>query len=384
MRFVFSHAGLLGEMRRRRGFALVEVLISMLILGVGLIMVASMLPVGADWTRQNAEETITATIAHNAETIIRVKYSAADFPVATYPTFSTVDYRHPTFYPLPGISDGSRLPLVERTYAFGRDSTPYPCLLPGSGTSYSRGDSVKSGSNCYRCIQSYTGGFAAGDTAHWIPLSTDPSDPASDPTKSALYFWTAVFRRSPICNTNSSGTPASTGYRSDNRFDVYILVFKKGDASQTFTGNTDINPYYAGGTLFTSGGNYYQAQNSLTGGYLATSLTAPNWQVADVTTFANCRIMPTETWVPQITVVGTAVAPFGYAYVPYGAMMIDLPNTSVAYPANNWTDGWVLRNGNGANTTTITGTDKFLSAPPPDGNSPISPLVYIYATTLSF
>jgi len=44
----------------------------------------------------------------------------------------------------------------------------------------------------------------------------------------------------------------------------------------------------------------------------------------------------------------------------------------------------VLRNGNGANTTTMVNTDKFLSAPPPDGNSSVSPLVYIYAMTLSF
>ena len=44
-------------LHRRRAFSLMEVLLAVFILGIGLIMVATVFPVGADWTRQSTEDT---------------------------------------------------------------------------------------------------------------------------------------------------------------------------------------------------------------------------------------------------------------------------------------------------------------------------------------
>src|SRR4051812_41156300 len=53
----------------RRGFSLVEVLLAIFILGIGMIMVASVFPVGANWTRQTAEGSVSQTIAQSAMSV---------------------------------------------------------------------------------------------------------------------------------------------------------------------------------------------------------------------------------------------------------------------------------------------------------------------------
>src|SRR5271170_4830714 len=58
----------------RRGFSLIEVMLSVFILGIGLIMVATIFPVGADWTRQTAQNDVAQTVAQNALSVIQATY----------------------------------------------------------------------------------------------------------------------------------------------------------------------------------------------------------------------------------------------------------------------------------------------------------------------
>lgn len=111
---------------RAGAFSLVEVLLAVMILGIGLVMVAAIFPVGAQWTRESAEETVGQMVARNATAIIQVRYKAGDMAaVAAGP--------HPTWLqPLPGIGG---LPLSERAYAFGA-FPPYPASDPGHASYY--------------------------------------------------------------------------------------------------------------------------------------------------------------------------------------------------------------------------------------------------------
>ncbi len=159
-----------------RAFTLVEVLLAVFILGVGLTMVACIFPVAADWTRQNQEESLAVNVARNARAIILAKYQLSDLS-----GLAAVSSGTSTLVALPDMTNvavgaaPARLPLIERAYAFGT-ATPYP----------------------------------ASSLAN---------------AQSALYFWTALIRRTPDTSLNTK----------PNRFDLYIFVFKKGDAVQTFT-----------------------------------------------------------------------------------------------------------------------------------------------------
>jgi type II secretory pathway pseudopilin PulG len=150
-----------------RAFTLVEVLLAVFILGIGLIMVACVFPVAADWTRQNTEETVAQMVAETGRGIILAKYGYADVSTVT----TTVQ-----------LLNLAKLPIGERAYALGQS----------------------------------------------------PAYPAASPT-TASYYWLPFIRKDP-------DTPVvGTRYR----YDLYIMVFKKGDAVQTYS--TAVSPLNADG-----------------------------------------------------------------------------------------------------------------------------------------
>jgi prepilin-type N-terminal cleavage/methylation domain-containing protein len=268
--------------RATGGFSLVELLLAVMILGVGLTMVASVFPVGATWTRQTAEETVGGIVARNAVAIIQAKYNAGYMAGIGSPRGSGTA----TVVPLPGIGANSiLLPLVERAYDFGR-GTPYPAANP---------------------VQ-------------------------------ALYYWTALVRRS-----NASLGPA-TGNLPDgmlNSFDVYILVFKKGAVEQTFTNN---------------GSEYVGTRD------------------------------PSETGVPYVATLQAtplsgnqvnlqAAAPSGLV----GSQVIE-GNSGTVYRVIGVAGNVLTLNGP---APTSLANLTFWYVPPANGTS-VSPLVYVYQTTIAF
>jgi prepilin-type N-terminal cleavage/methylation domain-containing protein len=199
--------------KARRGFSLVEVLLAMFILGIGMIMVASVFPVGANWTRQTTEESVAQTVVQNALTVIKTHYgpggnlnylmnadyltlNAGGVLVANSNNGNTIlnpGYLSPPPYvlqALPGFVPDSRvnspgIPLSERAYQFG-SSKPFPA------------DNIK---NC-------------------------------------TYFWTALARVNPAHRDLTwNGTDVTNGVipSPSYNYDIYILVFRKGSVEQQFS-----------------------------------------------------------------------------------------------------------------------------------------------------
>ena len=254
---------------RRAGFSLVEVLMATMILGVGLIMIASVFPVGATWTRQNAEETVAGFVSRNAVAIIRTKYVAADFKNVSTTLVSVMDTTV-----CPNVA--AKLPFVERAYDFGRTAA-YPAANNGAG---------------------------------------------------ALYCWTAMIRKSGVDTTNG-GLPPGTA----NSYDLYILVFKKGVVEQTFV---------ASGTPL----GRDEASDPKDGGGKA--------------------LVP---YLIQGTVLDAPPAPA----FPVGSQAID--------PASGTVFRKIAKSGTMTNLNLTPANAIY--APAADGAS-VSPLVFIYTTTISF
>jgi len=163
----------------RLGFTMAEVIVSVFILGIGLIMLATMFPVAGDWARQSSEESVGVVVGQTAVSAIQTRYTATDLSgVGT------------ALVGLPNIA--TRLPWQSRCYAQG--STP-PWPVPWTWSSSTPGVNVP-----------------------------------------PMYSWVALIRRQP------GQVPGS-----DNRFDLFVLVCKKGELTQTFgndsrAGRIDTDP----------------------------------------------------------------------------------------------------------------------------------------------
>ena len=159
--------------RRHAGFSLVEILLSVGILGIGLVMVATVFPVGASWTRRGIDDSVAQTVAQDALAVLQSHYpfgsANADLLATSVPKdqivlFPQIDSKIPA----------SPAVLSERCYKFG-DTQAFP---------------------------------AYPDTAN--------------------YFWTALVRTSQ--ENPSRLDPASP----TRKYDVYILVFRMPRAGQQF------------------------------------------------------------------------------------------------------------------------------------------------------
>jgi type II secretory pathway pseudopilin PulG len=102
-----GRGGLLrGSLRPRRGFTFTEILFSVLILGIGFILIAAIFPVALKQTQSTAEETEAATIAKGGVSYLQ-KYSTQSYwntPVTGTPVYDQMV--HP-IGPYPLLSDAT-------------------------------------------------------------------------------------------------------------------------------------------------------------------------------------------------------------------------------------------------------------------------------------
>jgi prepilin-type N-terminal cleavage/methylation domain-containing protein len=282
----------------RRGFSLLEVLLATFILGIGLIMIASVFPVGANWTRESTENTIAQTIALNAVDTIKARYGPNSQDGNHVNKLYLLAPADLSAGQLPNFVGGLGIPLAERCYQFG-SSQPYPAANPNA----------------------------------------------------CLYYWTALVR----ATNPTPGTLPGTSH------DLYIFVFRKGEATQTFS-------------------------NPPTGASLVAG-------TSDTGTLANYPTYKTA-WEPTLV-----SQPYSAGTGPYNPSK-NPPLTGVVPPVGyigvGVNSGTVFRQTLSINYSNIgntlatpqpkirtTSNENVIYAPAADGTTG-SPLIYVYQTTIPF
>ncbi|MGN6366672.1 MAG: type IV pilus modification PilV family protein [Phycisphaerae bacterium] len=147
-------------------FSLVEVLVAIFVLGIGLLMVAALFPLGGNWTRRSAEEGMAQSVARSAFALIQQRYAQAQAGGMSIANTPDAVLQNVTI--LPGLHEDP--PVIapnERACDLG---TPLPAPAPAT----------------------------------------------------CSYFWTALVQKA---NNNAGGGRA---------VNLFILVFHKGSADQTF------------------------------------------------------------------------------------------------------------------------------------------------------
>jgi prepilin-type N-terminal cleavage/methylation domain-containing protein len=177
-----------------KAFSLVEVLLAIFILGVGLIMVASVFPVGANWTRQTTEDSVGQTMAQNALAVIKTHYGpGGDLHDSFNSDFFYLNAGVPAYNGPPNVNS-----VLLSANPFQLQGLPRFTLIPSSERAYQFG-------------------------------SSNPF-PAANP-QGCTYFWTALVRLNPA---HRGSVLAGIQPASSYNYDLYILVFRKGEANQSF------------------------------------------------------------------------------------------------------------------------------------------------------
>ncbi|MBM4113743.1 MAG: prepilin-type N-terminal cleavage/methylation domain-containing protein, partial [Phycisphaerae bacterium] len=78
-------------MRRHQGFTLVELIIAILVLGMGLVMIAAVFPAGIAQQQFSNDDVLGRVVADHALSVIRSKVKPEDF--GTYEQFYLLDAR---------------------------------------------------------------------------------------------------------------------------------------------------------------------------------------------------------------------------------------------------------------------------------------------------
>jgi type II secretory pathway pseudopilin PulG len=286
--------------RNAPGFSLMEVLLAVFILGIGLIMVATIFPVGADWTRQSTEDSVAQAIAQNAVATIQNYYGPGgvnrfqfdNLPSAASPT-TAVDLQA-----LPALTV---IPIAERTYQYGNPS-PFPAANPAACT----------------------------------------------------YYWTALARVQPGQYTGAS-----------RRYDLYVLVFRKGAHEQTFTPDP-AKPFPA-------------ASNDVevAGVRDSTDPTNPAMSRFLEPTLLTAAYKPGTYSANATPLVKDEVPPVGYIGIGQTSGTVFRQTVDIA---NSTASPRPYLKGQ---TITTPPTENVIYALPADGTSS-SPLIYVYQTSVSF
>lgn len=277
----------------RRGFSLIEILFAIFILGIGLLMVAAVFPVAIKWTNQDVQSTIGLVISRSAVAQIKAN-----------PTVNNASIFSEELLPL---ASGGVYATYPQPYMYGTPQpVPAPGLLQGTATS-------------------------PPDYANYLGLGTD--------YRQARYWWQAVLLPAPADGAAGvASTPIGTqAGAATTTYNLYILVFAKGDLSNVYNPPLSIN--------------YPQ--------------------------------------VPQIAVKKAAAAATDMPIVSIGLYLKPVPvngNPPVTYMGNSVRSENLPTNPPtvGFSGSNSVGINDVLLFAPPAVNQQTSPLVYIYATTVTF
>ncbi len=277
----------------RRAFTILEILLAVFILGIGMIMVAAVFPVGAKWTREATEDTVGQGIANNAVQTIESAYS---YPNGQLTGFVTPDRNPATSkntillsgnpFQLQALPGFINIPLGTRAYAFG---------------------------------------------------SNNPASVTSVNAKQCTYFWTALARISPAQRQNfgSPGVNPPTIYN----YDVFILVFKKGDAAHVFK---------------------------------VDAREVPGLRAA------------ADTFIPSVLYTDYAAGVYGNTNPPVTGAVPDIGAIGIGVISGTSFRQKFDANLNSSFTSPpIIAGEKIIVCPPADGTV-ATPLVYVYSTTMTF
>ena len=303
-----------------RAFSLVEVLLAIFILGIGMIMVASVFPVGATWTRQTAEESIAQTVAQNALSVLQTHYG----PNGNLHVLFAPDYMNP------GNPNTVLCANFDNLHAMPDPTSPFVLqAFPGFA-------------NISPCERAYQFG------------STNPF-PAANP-RVCTYFWTALLRLNPA---HYNGDPATNKVQpsSSYNYDVYILVFRKGSADHQFTNP----PLPAGATSFGEVANTRNPADANFQESLIPSVVYAKWQPGWYDSAQSPSIHDALPGIGQ------------YGIGAYSGTVF----RQVADPASNYQSAT-------PRPLPIAGESVIYSPAPDATASNASPLIYIYQTTMSF
>src|SRR5262249_30642514 len=111
---------------RLSAFSMVELLIAIMILGLGLVMVATIFPVGLDMTRETVEKGISLAAADYAVDLIKLKVPTWHDEIANS---SRNNYLQPSPVPPP-----TNMPVVLLPTTLVMTSDPYSLLRSGTPT----------------------------------------------------------------------------------------------------------------------------------------------------------------------------------------------------------------------------------------------------------
>jgi prepilin-type N-terminal cleavage/methylation domain-containing protein len=307
--------------RSGRGFSLIEVLLAIFILGIGMIMVASVFPVGANWTRQAAEDSVGQMVAQMAETVIRKHYGPGG---------------DMTYFGLNTPVIGSSNTILNSTNAspFQLQALPFFTRIPANERAFQFG-------------------------------ANNPF-PAANPT-ACTYFWTALARLNPM-HVNLTAPPndplhgilPSTTYT----YDLYILVFRKGSAENTFS-NKITTP--TGATEVLGLRNLNSVGNRPAELYMPSVFYAPYGKG----TYSAGTSPAVSGAVPAMGGIGIGR--------DSGTVFRQILDTSSGAPGGA-TPRPLLR---GQTSPTTPPVEPIIYSAPADG-AQVSPLIYVYQTTVSF
>lgn len=323
-----------------------------------MIMVASVFPVGANWTRQTTETSVAQNVAQAAVTVIKNHYG---------PGGNLQSYLDSKFF-VPGSPPTPLVPPAQNTVLTSTTTIP---SITYRNAPFQVTPFVLQAPPGFRFIPATERAYQFGSATPF---------PAPNP-QVCTYFWSALIRLNPAHQSFASAAYAPNGIQpsSNYKYDLYILVFRKGATEQTFATTYPV-PGYSEilGLRDLNNDTFINGNETL----------LPSIGYAS---YATGRHDPTFT--PSIVQAVPPMGQYGIGAIS-GTVFRQILDPTVNF--SNAGNGGAIPsplimnlNYGASGNVTLVGTastpEPIIYSPPADGTGQnSSPLIYIYQTSLSF